>query len=99
MGLRRRLTEAELRIPRSRLQSELLEGEDELMRMRANLALVIGFFTMSCTGTVAPPTNATVPREVSPVSGPKRITAAIMTDPATVFLQMDAGSLPGTDTM
>src|SRR5436309_11745856 len=30
---------------------------------------------------------------------PKRITAAIMVDPATVFLQMDVGTLPGTDTM
>ena len=32
-------------------------------------------------------------------TAPKRITAAIMVDPATVFLQMDVGTLPGTDTV
>lgn len=53
---------------------------------------------LGCAPTV--PQQGTAGRDAERASvAPKRITAAIMVDPATVFLQMDVGTLPGTDTM
>ena len=60
--------------------------------------VIVAIALLGCAPAIAP--QRTADREAeSGSSAPKRITAAIMVDPTTVFLQMDVGTLPGTDTM
>ncbi len=61
-------------------------------------ALLVALMLLGCAPTVAPQGAAGRDPERASVAS-KRITAAIMVDPTTVFLQMDVGTLPGTDTM
>jgi peptide/nickel transport system substrate-binding protein len=65
--------------------------------IRASVLLLIAFLVLGCAAGGAQPRPATAPEQAP--AAPKRITAAIMTEPATLFLQMDVGTLPGTDTM
>src|SRR5438105_10735440 len=67
------------------------------MRCWPNVAaLVLAFTLVGCAPAAARQGPVATDRTSS---APKRLTAAIMVDPATVFLQMDVGTLPGTDTM
>src|SRR5438093_10613135 len=67
------------------------------MRAIRVFLLLVAITVLGCAGSDAQQ-RPTTTHELSPAA-PKRITAAIMTDPTTVFLQMDVGTLPGTDTM